>query len=364
MIQKDLFIFTGEQAIYDDGIFRIHLPVELIRKNETNEESVKFEILDEPYLIEWTTIVLGKSQIEDLGCASEKIEDVMRFFISDLDEGAPLQLICMANGFNMAIHECSINGESHTYFLLGEFVDGDTFVGTSLDITAPNEYISTYKSVEMNKRKSSVKLTAQQDPPKDIIYPALCHLLKGSMRRAYYSHGEARINSSTDWLYVARIGIQFPSEIGSMSYWFASDYESTGPGEGISLRYIDEEGRNADIYIYDKTEELIEPGPDSEQVLLEMEATVSDMEAFYEPSVPKLLREEVSRFGRDGFPLLDKRFLIGGEEADEGGKMTAVLLTARLGAFIKIRFSALPGEIDVENACLTSFMNDLANILN
>jgi hypothetical protein len=44
--------------------------------------------------------------------------------------------------------------------------------------------------------------------------------------------------------------------------------------------------------------------------------------------------------------------------------MSAILLTARLGAYIKVRFSSLPGERDEEHPALTALMNDLADVLN
>jgi len=340
MIPKGKLEIAGEIEIYDDGLFRIELPSELTVAPSSDAESMIFTVGDLPLQIEWTTIILDKDQIEQLGSSTESIDVVMRYFMLDLPEDAPLKLIQMANGFNMASSYGIHDGECRSYYLLGLLNDEDVFIGTSLELKGVDEW--------------------DGDPR----FAGLSHLLKNAIRFAHCSIGEPRINSSRGWLSVDRIGVRFPEDLGGMTYRFATDYESTGPGEGVSLRYADEDGHRVDVYIYDNTEELIEPGPDSDQVLAHMEDNVLELHSFNEPSVPELLREEISSYGRQRLQLLDKRFLVGADLYEEGGFMTAILLTARLGAFIKIRFSSLLGEIGTENPYLNAFMNDLADCLN
>lgn len=340
MIPPGKLEITGRTEIYDDGLFRIQLPEELILKDTSDDDSMIFAVGDLPLQIEWSTIVLDMDQIEQLGGPTDSIEGIMRYFMPDLPEDAPLKLISMANGFNMASYYCIKDGECRSYFLLGVLTDADEFISASLELTGPREW--------------------EEDPR----FAGLSHLLRHAIRFAHFSFGEPRLNSSRGWLSIDRIGVRFPEELGGMAYRFATDYESTLPGEGVSLRYADEDGRRADIYIYDNTEELIEPGPSSDQVLAEMEESVSDLSIFYEPSVTELLREDISAYGRDGLLLRDKRFLVDADVSDEGGFMSAIHLTTRLGAFIKVRFSSLRGEIEVENPHLTAFMNDLADSFN
>ena len=333
------FEFSGEQEMYDDGVFRIELAAELIPETEDGEESMKFSIKGLPFHVEWTTIVLDRTQIEQMGGPADTIEGVMRFFMPDLADGEPLRPIPLANGFNMASHGCIRDGEYRACCLLAQFVDEDTLVGTSVELAAPEEW---------------------ENDPRLVGFQ---HFLKSSVRSAHCSLGEPRINSSRAWLNVGKIGVRFPDELGGMKYRFASDYESAREGEGVSLRYSDDERRKADIYIFDLQEELIEPGAETDQTLAQMQATISDLETFHAPTIPEPLSESVSSYGRDEVAFLDRRFLIAGAEPEDQGIVTVILLAARLGAFIKVRFSPLPGETQPKHPLLEAFMNDLADVL-
>lgn len=337
--QTGSFEFSGEQEIYDDGVFRIELASELVPEPNDSDESMKFSINGLPFRVEWTTIVLDRTQIEQMGGQADTIEGVMRFFMPDLTDGDPLRLIPLANGFNMASHGCVRDGECRACCLLAQFVDEDTLVGTSVELTAPAEW---------------------ENDPRMVGFQ---HFLKSSVRSAQCSLGEPRINSSRAWLNVGKIGVRFPVELGGMKFRFASDYESTREGEGVSLRYSDDDRRKADIYIFDLQEELIEPGAETDQTLAQMQATISDLEAFHAPTIPELLSESVSLYGREEIAFLDRRFFVEGVEPENCGIVTVILLAARLGAFIKVRFSPLPGETQPKHPLLEAFMNDLADVV-
>lgn len=172
------------------------------------------------------------------------------------------------------------------------------------------------------------------------------------------------MNSSRAWLNVEKIGVHFPSELGAMKFDFASDYESSQEGQGISLRYLDDGRRKADIYIYDDLEELIEPGAETDQVLAQMESAMLELERACGPAVAELLSETVAPYGREEIAFLERRFLVVGPEPDDSETVTAILLAARLGAFIKVRFSPLPGESQPKHPRLEALMNDLADVLS
>jgi hypothetical protein len=340
MIPKGGLEISGYEEIYDDGIFRIRLPQELILKTWGEDDPVVFTVGDLPLEIEWTTAVFDKDQLKDLGVNSDTIDGVIRHFMPDLATDEPLKLIPMSNGFGMTSHYSIKDGECRSAHLLGMLTDEGGFIASTLDIIGVEEW--------------------DGDPR----FAGLSHILKNSMRFAVCSLGQPRINSSEAWLYVDKIGVRFPKEIGGMAYQFATDYESTGPGEGVSLRYADEEGRWADIYVYDLREELIEPGPTSEIVVAQMEDSVALLEEFYAPTTPKALSKGVSSYGRHDTPFLDERFLISRDAPEEQSFMTAILLAAERGSFIKARITSLPGETQIENQCLSAFMNDLADIMN
>lgn len=301
---------------------------------------MKFSIDGLPFRVEWTTIVLDKTQIEQLGGPSDTIEGAMRFFMPDLPADAPLRLIFMANGFNLASHGCVRDGEWRACCLLAQFVDEDTLVGVSLELSAPEEW---------------------ENDPRLVGFQ---HFLKSSVRGAHCSLGEPRINSSRAWLDVKKIGVRFPDELGGMKFHFASDYECRQEGHGIGLRFADGEGRKADIYILDNQEELIEPGAETVQILAQMEDALLHLKTVYEPAIPELLSEAVTPYGREEIAFLDRRFLVVGAAPDGSEFVTVILLTARPGAFIKVRFSPLPGETQAKHPLLEAFMNDLADVLS
>jgi hypothetical protein len=340
IIPKGNLEFSGESEIYDDGIFRIQLPSELVFRTTSEKGSMIFSVGDLPLEIEWATCAMASEELEQFGVSTESIDQTMQRFIPGFPEDSPLKLIPMANGF-MMVRDYSIHdGQCRSFYLLGQLTEEQAFIGCSLELRSAEAW--------------------HGDPR----FAGLDHLLKNSMRFAYCSMGEPRINSSSSWLSIDKIRIRFPEEMGGMSYCFATDYESTGPGEGISLRYEDNDGRKADLYIYDLQEELIEPGPDSDQVIAEMEGSVSELKDIHATAGHKMLCENVTSFGRESLSFRDARFLIGTSLAEEEGFMSAILLTARFGAYIKVRISSLPDEPDEEHPVLTAFMNDLADVLN
>lgn len=340
IIPKGNLEFSGEAEIYDDGIFRIQLPSELVFRTTSEKGSMIFSVGDLPLEIEWATCAFDSDDLEQFGVSTESIDQTMRRFIPGFPEDGPLKLIPMANGFMMTSHYSMADGECRSYYLLGHLTEDRSFIGSSMALRGAEAW--------------------HGDPR----FAGLDHLLKNSMRFAYCSMGEPRINSSTSWLSVDKIRIRFPEEMGGMSYCFATDYESTGPGEGISLRYGDDDGRKVDLYIYDLQEELIEPGPDSDQVIAQMEGSVSELEAHHAASGLKALRNSVTTYGRDALPFRDTRYLIATALPEEERFMSAILLEGRFGAYIKVRFSSLPGECDVDHPVLTAFMHDLADVLN
>lgn len=340
IIPKGNLEFSGEAEIYDDGIFRIQLPAELDFRTTSEKGSLIFSVGDLPLEIEWATCAMPREELEQFGISAESIDQTMRRFIPNFPEDAMLKLIPMANGFMMVSHHGIHDGDCHAYHLLGQLTEEQAFIGCSMALRGDE---------------------AWADDPR---FMGLDHLLKHSMRFAYCSWGEPRINSSPDWLAINKIGIQFPEEMGGMSYCFATDYESTGPGEGLSLRYADDDGRKVDLYIYDLQEELIEPGADSEQVIAQMEDCVSELEAHHAASGLKALSNHVTTYGRDALPFRETRYLIGMALPKEEGFLSAILLTARFGTYLKVRFSSLPAECDEEQPVLTAFMNDLADVLN
>jgi hypothetical protein len=340
IIPKGNLEFSGESEIYDDGIFRIQMPSELIFQTTSEKGSMIFSIGDLPLEIEWATCTFDSDDLEQFGVSTESIDQTMRQFIPGFPEDAPLKLIPMANGFMMTSHYSIDDGECRSYYLLGQLTEEQAFIGSSMSL----------KGAE-----------AWDDDPR---FAGLDHLLKQSMRFAYCSMGEPRINSSSAWLSVDKIRIRFPEEMGGMSYRFATDYESLGPGEGFSLRYRDDDGRKADLYIYDLQEELIEPGTDSDQVIAQMEDSVSELETIHATSGLKVLSNSITSYGRDALPFRDTRYLIGTALPEEECFMSAILLTARFGAYLKVRFSSLPGECEEEHPVLSAFMKDLAVVLN
>jgi hypothetical protein len=282
---------------------------------------------------------MASEELEQLGVSTESINQTIRRFIPGLPEDAPVKLIPMANGFMMVSDYSIHDGQCRSFYLLGQLTEEQAFIGCSMELRGAEAW--------------------HGDPR----FAGLDHLLKNSMRFAYCSMGEPRINSSSSWLSIDKIRMRFPEEMGGMSYCFATDYESTGPGEGISLRCADDDGCKADLYIYDHQEELIEPRADSDQVIAEMEGSVSELKDIHATAGHKVLRENVTSFGREGLPFRDARFLIGTSLPEQERFMSAILLTARLGAYIKVRFSSLPDEPDEEHTVLNAFMNDMAGVL-
>lgn len=339
IIPKGNLEFSGESEIYDDGIFRIQLPSELVFRTTSEKGSMIFSVGDLPLDIEWATCALDRDELERFEVSTESIDQTMRQFIPDLPEDDPIKLIPMANGFMMTSHYAIHDGECRSYYLLGHLTEEQAFIGSSMALRGAEAW--------------------HGDPR----FAGLDHLLKNSMRFAYCSMGEPRINSSTSWLSIDKIRIRFPENIGGMSYCFATDYESTGPGEGLSLRYADDDGRKADLYIYDLEEELIEPGPDSDQVIAQMEGSLGELESHHAASGLKALLNSITTYGREGIPFRDTRYLIGTTLPEEERFMSTILLAARFGTYIKVRFSSLPGECDEEHLVLTVFMNDLADCL-
>jgi hypothetical protein len=330
--------FSGMREIYDDGIFRIQLPEEFIP--EKRENSLRFSINGLPFQIEWVTIVTDKSQIEQSGGSADTIEGVMQFLMCAQDDEEPARIVSLANGFYMASHACLHDGDHRAACLLAQFVDEDTLVAASMQLAAPEEW--------------------QHDSRLILVR----HFLKLSVRGVYCSIGEPRMNTSEAWLDVTKIGIRFPEKLGGMIFCYARDYEFRQEGQGISLRYSDNEGRKADIFIFDNREELIEPGAETEQNLAQMQSAISNVKFYYSPATPEVVRKAVTSYGQEEIAFLDVRFVVPGDDLGGPDILTGILIAARLGAFIKVRFTSLPGETQPKHPRLEMFMHDLADVLH
>lgn len=364
--------FSGKQEIYDDGIVRIGLPAELVPQD--GDDFLCFRLDGMPFRITWKTLVISRTELEKLGCPweterglirfilpafrtirktlfsgrseseqrqrpSKTLEGVMRSFLADLLPEDTLRPVFLANGFYLGSHGCVREGECRSDCLLANFLDEDTIVLASLQVTTPEDW---------------------QFNPSRI---ALLHLLKRSIRSAQCSIGEPRKNTSKAFLNVPKIGIRFPSELGSMIYQFATNYESQVSGVDVSLRYEDEDGRRADLYLYDFGEELIEPGAETDLVREHMDAACKTIEEVFAPKTPEFLGEIVALFGREEMRFLVRWFLLEGSNPEELQSATAILLAARKGVFIKVRFTPLPGETEPQHPILDEFMKDLADVL-
>lgn len=329
--------FSGKEEIYDDGIFRISLPAELI--TQIGDDSLCFGLDGLPIRVIWTTLFAERSELEQLDCPTETLEGVMRFFLPDLLPEEIERPVFLTNGFYRMSHGSVRDGKCRSCCLLTNFAEEDAVVMASLEVIAPEDW---------------------QD---DLRRVGLLHLLKRSVRSAQCTIGEPRINTSRSFLNIPKIGIRFPTMLASMSYDFATDYESQGPGEGESLRYSDEDGRKGDIYIYDSGEELIEPGTETELVREQMADAISCIESTYESAVSEPLEEIVTSFGREEMAFLVRWILLVDPETGEISWVTAILLAARKGVFIKVRFTPLPSETEVPHPLLERFMNDLADVL-
>jgi hypothetical protein len=331
------FEFSGEEEFYDDGVFRIKLPAEMLLE-ENGEDSLKFRIDGLPFRIEWSTIVLDGAHLAQLGAPSDTIEGAMRFFMPDLPPDEPLRLIPLVNGFNLASYGCVCDREYRAWCQLAEFVDEGTMVGASLELFAPEAW-------ENDPRLFGIK-----------------HILKGAVRHAICSLGEPRINSSQAWMNVEKIGVQFPAELAGMTYRYAADYENNLEGQGVSLCYSDGEGRKADIYVYDNGNDYIEQGAESEDVQMEMCSASMQISQIYQSSDLYLLRDAVTVYGED-LPFADQRYRIPPELTRANRAVsTATLITAYRGAFVKVRFTPLPGEIQARHPLLETFMSDMADV--
>lgn len=196
--------FSGEEEIYDDGVFRISLPAELIP--QVVEDALSFEIDGFPFRILWTTGVLEGPDLETLECPSETLEDVIRFFIPDLLPEDTLRPVSLANGFSLGSHGCVREGERRNCCLLASFADDDAVVLATLEVAAPEEWQN------------------------DRHFVFLLHLLKKSIRSVRCTIGEPTINTSKALLHVPKIGIRFPLMLGSMVYRFATDYDPQAAG--------------------------------------------------------------------------------------------------------------------------------------
>ena len=99
IIPKGNLEFSGESEIYDDGIFRIQLPSELVFRTTSEKGSMIFLVGDLPLEIEWATCAMASEELEQFGVSTESIDQTMRRFIPGFPEDSPLKLIPMANGF-------------------------------------------------------------------------------------------------------------------------------------------------------------------------------------------------------------------------------------------------------------------------
>lgn len=329
--------FSGAEETYDNGLFRITLPAELIA--EDVDSDLRFRVDGLPFQIDWTTTILEKPALEQMNCPLETVEDIIRFFLPDLSPQDPMRPIFLANGFYMGSQSCFRGGECRNSCVLVALADEDTLVMASLELTAPGRW------------KDDMRLFG------------LLHLLRKSVRSALCSIGESKVNTSRDWLNVEKIGICFPEMLGGMTYRLAVDYRPVDEGKGISLRYTDDDGRRADIYIYDNGDDYIEPGAETEDVAREMRSTTTEIFTVYQSSELSMLRDTITNYGED-LRFADVRYYIPPELTTDGGAfVTATHITAYRGAFIKVRFTPMSGEIQQQHPLLDRFMNDLADLL-
>ena len=338
-VSENSMELSGVEEIYDDGLVRVHLPAEFMPVEDGDAEAVRFQFGEFPFGIFWSTMILNEDEMKQLGGPWGDLEDAMRFFLKDLSPDEIRSPVPLGNKFHIAGNSGIQDGESRSRCLLGAFVGEEHLLFTWMELAAP---------------------VGWEDEPTLLL---IRHILRKSLRQAECSLGGPRINTSRAWLDVECLGVRFPEELGGMGYRFVTDYECDREGEGVSLRYTDDEGRRADVYIYTNCEELIEPGVQSNLVKTQMDEAVQQ---FLGACAPRSVRsgvDAVTVYGRGEIPFLDRRVLFEAEIPLEGDLVTAILLMGRLDAFIKVRFTPLPGETHHRHPLLDSLMSDLANAL-
>jgi|GEM_PF-6605495 len=102
---------------------------------------------------------------------------------------------------------------------------------------------------------------------------------------------------------------------------------------------------------------------ETEDVAGEMCSTTTEIFTVYQSSDLYMLRETITTFGED-LRFAGIRYRIPPELSANGEPfVTATLITAYRGAFIKIRFTPMPGEIQQQHPLLDAFIKDLAKVL-
>lgn len=329
----------GTAEIYDDGLVRLTLPAEFVLVESRDVEAVCFQFGEYPFGIFWKTLFLNEEQMTRSGGPWGDLDESLRFFLKDLSVEEIRSPVPLRNKFCLAENSGILDGESRARSLLGTVVGEGHLLFSSLELVAPEEWKDTTE------------------------FRFIRHYLRQNHRQAECSLGGPRINTSRAWLDVECLGIRFPEELGGMVYRFATDYECDREGAGVSLRYADDEGRKADVYIYTNSEELIEPGVQSDLVKSQMNEAVQQFVGACAPRSVRSVVDAVTVYGRGEIPFLDRRFLIEAENPQEGDLVTAILLMGRLDAFIKVRFTPLSGETHHHHPLLESLMSDLADAL-
>ena len=338
-VSENSMELSGVEEIYDDGLVRLQLPAEFVPVEDGDAEAVRFQFGEFPFGIFWSTMLLSEDEMKQLGGPWGDLEDAMRFFLKDLSPDEVRSPVPLCNKFHIAGNSGIRDGESRSRCLLGAFVGEEHLLFTWLELAAPVEW---------------------EDEPSRLL---IRHILRKSLRQAQCSLGGPRINTSRAWLNIECINVRFPEELGGMRYRFMTDYEYDREGEGVSLRYTDDEGRKADVYIYTNCEELIEPGVQSDLVKTHMSESVQQFLGACAPRSVQSVVDAVTFYGRGEIPFLDQRFLVEAENPQVGDLVTAILLMGRLDAFIKVRFTPLSGETHHHHPLLESLMSDLADAL-
>ena len=335
MLNYEQFGFSGRQSIYDDGAVRIFLPAEFIKTEEEGTNSV-FEMEGFPGKLHVRSGIVEFERISD-----EKLKEPEVFCacLEGVPDHTDFRKVNLASGFSMTSYE---------------FHRADQFLSCcalSAGITDSSRAVATFE------------LAVPTSLLADRRYRIIRHLLRRQARLTRCSVEEPKINNSEESRGVDKLGIRFPEELGGMVYCHTSDFECRGDGLGVSLRYEDAGGRKADVFIFDNEDDFVEPGAKTEDVEMEMCGVEMEISHACADTDLYLVRDTVTEY-REELEFLDKRHRIAPEHTKaKRAVVTATLITAYRGVFIKVRFTPLPGEIHVRHPLVEKFMDDLAQIL-
>jgi hypothetical protein len=332
--------FSGREEIYDDGLVRLSLPTEFQLVISGDPDNLAFQIHDFPTTIIWSTFLLDEEGAERLGTPWGDVEAGLRFFLEGVGEPEMRRPVLLASGFWFSSNCSSQDGFQRSRCMLGTTVDDDLMLFAEMEFSLP------------------------QDLAEQSFTMLMQHVLRTFVRRAECSIGGPRINSSKNWLTVESLGMTFPDTLGGLTYDFAAEHNARNEPENLGLRFSDAAGRRADLLIFTAGEEFIEPGIESPLIREYFALTIDEIRDFYAPNPLQDIFAGERTYGRGEIPFLVHYFLAGSQDPAESPTLTALLLTARLDRFLKVRFTAAPGETQPENSALDAFMEDLANVLS